>query len=512
MDDDIFSKTLENPDKVPVADKEELIDVGDVSSSEEEHDEHGEETSKQEAEDPKSSNQELSDVTLGSSMKEAELRSENCALKSSGIGEEVQLNESGSKSDDDADSDGDSSSSSEGEVPVMDEDDEEEPSPQGPIKSKNEIEEEPVPEVPAGFEINEKTAIEEIGVVKSAFDFNIIVHALGSAERRVLKEGSILCLGDRTILGPLCEVFGPLQRPFYRVSFPKEKADYFDQIKERVSEKVYYVSPAAHWLDTFEIKKIRGTDASNGFDEELPEEEQEFSDDEKEAEYKRMKKQSKKRKNETEASQDNHLAKKSGSKPQWDALSGPNLPSRGVSSPAKSGYRSRSARQSEKHTSTQSNRNHVTPASSAPFIPQPSSHQQPITNSYAQQPQVYPYNPQGYNYQKTFPFQQPYPAQYNAQYAQAYPGQYQQPYGTNHIQQQYMPSYGQQYPPYQQQYVQPPANAPPAEFMQPHQSQQTQQSQILQLQQILMQQRQQQNQMSNLQFSQQNNHQSPPHD
>lgn len=40
---------------------------------------------------------------------------------------------------------------------------------------------------------------------------------------------------------------------------------------------------------------IKGTDASNMFDEELPEEEQEFSDDEKEAMYKKQKKQKKRK-------------------------------------------------------------------------------------------------------------------------------------------------------------------------------------------------------------------------
>ena len=44
---------------------------------------------------------------------------------------------------------------------------------------------------------------------------------------------------------------------------------------------MYYVVPDSQFLYTDSIKYIKGTDASNCHDEELPEEEQEYSDDEK---------------------------------------------------------------------------------------------------------------------------------------------------------------------------------------------------------------------------------------
>ena len=44
---------------------------------------------------------------------------------------------------------------------------------------------------------------------------------------------------------------------------------------------MYYVVPDSQFLYTDSIKHIKGTDASNCHDEELPEEEQEYSDDEK---------------------------------------------------------------------------------------------------------------------------------------------------------------------------------------------------------------------------------------
>ena len=199
-----------------------------------------------------------------------------------------------SDDDDDGDDDGDDL------VPVIEEADDEEPAATGPIRSVHELVEEPVPVVPEDFIIDEKATINEIGTIKSAFEHNIIITASLSGEQRVLKEGSILCLQEKTLVGPVCEVFGPLQAPFYRVSFDKDKeisSTRFNDLKTKVGAKIFYVTPEARWVDTFELKQIKGTDASNGFDEELPENEQEFSDDEKEMEFKRKKKLAKKRKN-----------------------------------------------------------------------------------------------------------------------------------------------------------------------------------------------------------------------
>ncbi|QLQ79661.1 hypothetical protein HG537_0C03090 [Torulaspora globosa] len=249
--EDLFSKALENPaDSLDVKLLQDDVDIGIV------------ETSDEEAQDKESS-----------------------ANSSSSDGS------SDSDSDEKADS---SSSAAEDEQEI---DDDEEPSPEGAIKSKHEIDEEPIPDLPAGYEIDSNAKLSEIGVIKSAFDNNIIIHCRESGERRVLKEGSILCLEDRTLIGTLCEVFGKLEDPFYRVTLPASRQAKFAELKERLGQKAFVVVPEAHWVDTFELKKIKGTDASNGYDEELSEDEQEFSDDEKEALYKKLKKERRKNKN-----------------------------------------------------------------------------------------------------------------------------------------------------------------------------------------------------------------------
>lgn len=174
--------------------------------------------------------------------------------------------------------------------------DEEGPTSTDPIRSKHEIAEEPIVEVPDDFEVTPDMRVSQIGIIQSVFENNIIIRASRSGEQRVLEEGAIFCLEDRKVLGTLSEVFGPVRDPFYRVSFPAGKSDVSELAKNNIGKNVYVVVSRAHWIDTFELKLSKGTDASNGFDEELPEDEQEFSDDEKEAQHKRMLKNQKKNK------------------------------------------------------------------------------------------------------------------------------------------------------------------------------------------------------------------------
>lgn len=185
-----------------------------------------------------------------------------------------------------------------------------EPNETGPIRSKHEIAEEPIIEISEDYKVKPDERICELGSIKSIYENNIIVAASMSGEQRVLRDGSVFCLEDRNVIGTLNEVFGPLQNPFYRICFNKEKTDIKELIEKNIGAKAYYVAPEAHWIDTFEIKRIKGTDASNGFDEELPDSEQEFSDDEKESQYKRMKKNSKKKKTKNQTNDSNNKIKK----------------------------------------------------------------------------------------------------------------------------------------------------------------------------------------------------------
>ena len=67
--------------------------------------------------------------------------------------------------------------------------------------------------------------------------------------------------------------------------------DSIDMNAVKVGRRVYSVPSQCSFVFTEKLKQMKGTDASNMHDEEPGEDEMEFSDDEKEAEYKRSKKQ-----------------------------------------------------------------------------------------------------------------------------------------------------------------------------------------------------------------------------
>ncbi|KAI5948919.1 hypothetical protein KGF57_005112 [Candida theae] len=170
-------------------------------------------------------------------------------------------------------------------------DEEEEEVIDGPIKSINEVTDEKVPSLPEGYTVPYNAPIEEIGEVTGLVDKAVIIKAKTSGEFRILKEGSVLCLEDKTPIGLLYEIFGRVQQPVYTVKFNSDED--FQKFKDSKGKTVFYVVPESQFLYTDTIKHIKGTDASNCHDEELPEEEQEFSDDEQELAAKQAKKRKK---------------------------------------------------------------------------------------------------------------------------------------------------------------------------------------------------------------------------
>lgn len=120
---------------------------------------------------------------------------------------------------------------------------------------------EKAPILPEGYEIPENAPIEEIGVITGMVENSLIIKAKTSGEFRVLQEKSIFCLDDRTVIGPLFEIFGRVQQPVYSVKFNTEEE--FNRFKDCKGRTVYYVVPDSQFLYTDSIKHIKGTDASN---------------------------------------------------------------------------------------------------------------------------------------------------------------------------------------------------------------------------------------------------------
>ncbi|CAH8374682.1 unnamed protein product [Eruca vesicaria subsp. sativa] len=153
-----------------------------------------------------------------------------------------------------------------------------------PIRTKNELKElPPVPPVDVILEPHHVTL--PLGVVLSVMSTQVIVG--GMEKHSPLAEGSILWITEsRTPLGLVVEIFGQDGFPFYILRFNSE-----NEVPKGFSEgtPVSFVAEyAQHILNIKELQK-KGYDASGDNDEEISEE-LEFSDDEKEAEYRRLQK------------------------------------------------------------------------------------------------------------------------------------------------------------------------------------------------------------------------------
>lgn len=157
----------------------------------------------------------------------------------------------------------------------------------GQLRTKNEVPEEviPKPDVTITPEMN----IEELGVVEGIVENVLLIKAKISGEYRVLESGSVLCLGDRSVIGVVSETLGRVQQPLYSVRFTN--AGEITEAGLAVGTTVFYSEQHSKYVFTQALKAYKGSDASNLHDEEVGDEEIEFSDDEAEMEHKRRLKQ-----------------------------------------------------------------------------------------------------------------------------------------------------------------------------------------------------------------------------
>ncbi|GJN69652.1 hypothetical protein PLICBS_003702 [Purpureocillium lilacinum] len=167
------------------------------------------------------------------------------------------------------------------------------------LRTKNELAEEAIPRPDVTITVDMK--IEELGSVEHIVENIMLIKAFTPGEYQVLDTGSVLCNADRVVIGAVAETIGKVLQPMYTVRFNSE-----DEIKElgvELGTKIFYPVDHASFVFTEPLKNMKGSDASNIHDEEVGDDEMEFSDDEKEAEYKRSLKQ-KKNKNKAGAAGD----------------------------------------------------------------------------------------------------------------------------------------------------------------------------------------------------------------
>jgi H/ACA ribonucleoprotein complex non-core subunit NAF1 len=151
------------------------------------------------------------------------------------------------------------------------------------VRTKNELAEDTAPKPDVIITTDMK--ILELGAVDKIVENTILIKAFTPGEYQVLDTGSVLCTADRSVIAAVAETIGKVQEPMYTAIFPSEEERKASGVE--VGTKVYYSVGHAKFVFTQPLKNLKGSDASNLHDEEVGDDEMEFSDDEKEAEYKR---------------------------------------------------------------------------------------------------------------------------------------------------------------------------------------------------------------------------------
>ncbi|XP_062181147.1 H/ACA ribonucleoprotein complex non-core subunit NAF1-like [Phragmites australis] len=259
---DVETNTAVSAKEEGGGDKEEHESSEDESDSSEEEDESSEGSSSSEDEEEQRSKKDVdSSEALSSSDEEEELgvKMHSGAGGTKGGGLEALLEE--------------------GELMIGS--DEEGDEPKGPIKSKHEAEVlPPVPKIEIQLEPHHQTL--PVGTISAVMGERVIVE--GSVQHNPLNEGSILWLTEiRTPLGIVDELFGPVKNPYYLVRYNSE-----EEVPGGISvgTSVSFIAEFADHILNMKELYAKGYDAS-GDNDEVQEDELEFSDDEKEAEFKR---------------------------------------------------------------------------------------------------------------------------------------------------------------------------------------------------------------------------------
>lgn len=159
----------------------------------------------------------------------------------------------------------------------------------GPLRTTNEKPDEIVPK--PNLVVTEDMKIHELGEVECTVQNEAVIKGRTSGEYQVLENGSILCLQDRSVIGVIADTWGRVQQPYYSIRFTNVAAIADAGIYK--GTQIFYVESHSTTVFTQPLKAYKGSDASNLHDEEVGDDEMEFSDDEKEAEHKRRVKQAK---------------------------------------------------------------------------------------------------------------------------------------------------------------------------------------------------------------------------
>ena len=162
-----------------------------------------------------------------------------------------------------------------------------------PPRTTHEVSENELPPLPSleSLSIPNDSDLSPAGAVLSIV--NKIIVIAGPFGARAVEPGTPLYLEDRSPIGVVEDVFGQVESPYYSIRL--ESADTATTHPTMQEGSLVFLSPEKSTYILAQKLRVPGSDASNAFDEEIPIEKQEFSDDEKELEMKKAAKNLKKK-------------------------------------------------------------------------------------------------------------------------------------------------------------------------------------------------------------------------
>ena len=180
--------------------------------------------------------------------------------------------------------------------------DDEGPTDKAPLRTKNEQNVNDIEIKKPTIQVTAAHKLQALGKVSGVMDKTVIIMTTEAekakssgmpcvkserdiAEATALDSGSIVCFGDRTVLGEIFETFGQVRSPYYIIRFNNEEE--ISEVNAKVGRDVFYVPELSKTVRAKDVH-VKGYDSSNFFDEEVGN--KEFSDDEAEAEARRSRK------------------------------------------------------------------------------------------------------------------------------------------------------------------------------------------------------------------------------
>lgn len=171
------------------------------------------------------------------------------------------------------------------------------------VRTKNEHPDEPEPK--PEITIDPEDAVLPLGIVQHIVEgTQVVIEALrDGAVSSILDRGTVLCKEDRSVLGVIHDTIATVHKPMYILKFKND-----EEAKQAGLEKgsqIWYPRSHAKFVFPSQLRKEKGSDASNLHDEEVGPEEMEYSDDEMEQAHKREKKNRKRKGGKNKGGDDN---------------------------------------------------------------------------------------------------------------------------------------------------------------------------------------------------------------